>query len=155
MKKIKRKVEEEQLNIIKDTREQNGYVFEDHNVIVRKLETGDYSLENFESIITIERKQLFELYGNFGKDRERFLKEIERMRNIPYKFLIIEGNLDKFLEGNKFSKLSTKCLVGSLISLIFKHNIHIVFAGNKELAENITMNILRKAKKYLEKGDIL
>ena len=50
--------------VIKDTREQDGYTFESFTgrytsckgMVVKKLDTGDYSLEGLEDKLCIERK---------------------------------------------------------------------------------------------------
>ena len=73
--------------IIKDTREQEGYTFEPSSsryhkcegMVVRKLDTGDYSLEGLEDKVCIERKaSVVEFANNIGHDAVRFAKEIER-----------------------------------------------------------------------------
>ena len=81
--------------VIKDTREQDGYTFEKFNgryascngMIVRKLDTGDYSLLGLEDKVCIERKgRVSELAINLGKDKHRFMREIERMKEFPFRF---------------------------------------------------------------------
>ena len=78
--------------IIKDTREQEGYTFEPSSsryhkcegMVVRKLDTGDYSLEGLEDKVCIERKaSVVEFANNVGHDAVRFAKEIERMKKFP------------------------------------------------------------------------
>ena len=89
--------------VIKDTREQDGYTFEKFNgrytscegMIVRKLDTGDYSLVGLEDKLCIERKgRISELAINLGKDKRRFMDEITRMKEFPFKFLILEFSLE-------------------------------------------------------------
>ena len=98
--------------IIKDTREQDGYTFESsssryhtcNGMISRKLDTGDYSIEGLEDKLCIERKaSVVEFANNVGHDQVRFLKEIERMKDFRYKFLVLEFSLTdlmKFPEGS-------------------------------------------------------
>lgn len=156
MKKKKIKMELEPLiTIIKDTREKAGFNFKDYKVINRKLETGDYSLENFEDQIVIERKGLIELFSCFGTERERFFKEIERMKLIPYRFIVVEGNYDEIDRTSKAFKISARSIKGSLTSLQLRYGIHILMAGTHELAEELTLDILLKFKKYVDRGDIL
>ena len=97
--------------VIKDTREQDDYTFESFTgrytsctgMVVRKLDTGDYSLEGLEDRLCIERKgRVSELAINLGKDKARFMREIERMQEFEFPFLILEFSLDdliKFPEG--------------------------------------------------------
>ena len=88
--------------IIKDTREQDGYSFAAsssryhtcNGMVSRKLDTGDYSIEGLEDKLCIERKaSVVEFANNVGHDQVRFLKEIERMKDFPYKFLVFEFSL--------------------------------------------------------------
>ena len=85
--------------VIKDTREQDGYTFEAFTgrytsckgMIVEKLDTGDYSLEGLEDRLCIERKgRISELAINLGKDKARFMREIERMKEFEFRFLVLE-----------------------------------------------------------------
>ena len=53
--------------VIKDTREQDGYTFESFTgrytsckgMVVKKLDTGDYSLEGLEDRLCIEKRKSF------------------------------------------------------------------------------------------------
>ena len=84
--------------VIKDTREQDGYTFESFTgrytsckgMVTKKLDTGDYSLEGLEEKLCIERKgRISELAINLGKDKARFMREIERMKDFQFKFLVL------------------------------------------------------------------
>jgi ERCC4-type nuclease len=43
--------------IIVDTREQKPWSFENYTTAIRKLDTGDYSIEGLEHLLCIERKR--------------------------------------------------------------------------------------------------
>ena len=92
--------------VIKDTREQDGYTFEAFTgrytsckgMIVEKLDTGDYSLEGLEDRLCIERKgRISELAINLGKDKARFMREIERMKEFEFRFLVLEFSFGQSL----------------------------------------------------------
>src|SRR6476620_5096422 len=102
------------ITVVRDTREKEdqGWIFEPEEKVAGKiqilgtvetgLDAGDYTLLGYEDKIRIERKQGFcELFGNMSpKDhRERFEREMEKLRNIPYKYLIIEGMLTRDVLG--------------------------------------------------------
>ena len=56
--------------IIVDTREQTPWEFGFHNTAKRKLDTGDYSMEGYESLFTIERKRsVSEIANNLSENR--------------------------------------------------------------------------------------
>jgi len=160
LKRIKRRKKEIHIPvIITDTRENCGYLFKgkeaEAKIVMKKLTTGDYSLEGFENKIVIERKRINELFGNFAGDRERFMREVERMKKIPYKFLLIEGSFKDLIQMKKVpGKVSIKLVVATLISLMIKRNIKVVFAGNPKLAEQLAYRILIKFFNYKMKLEI-
>jgi len=137
------------LTIICDTRERDQHVseyLEKQKIpcITRKLDTGDYSVQlgdmSFEREIVVERKHnLDEICGNFTIERERFEREFMRAKAYGTKVvLIIEGAswTDIFL-GNYRSKVSTKSLLGSLLSWMVRFNITITFCKAEESAKII------------------
>lgn len=82
------------MKIIRDTREQKGYsfaFFDDIEVISRKLDYGDYSLED--GSITIERKaNSAELYMNLATKSEkgRFYRELEQLQHLKKPIILCE-----------------------------------------------------------------
>ena len=134
------------LTILCDTREQDRHVSEwfDKNkvpCITRKLDTGDYSAQlgdlSMEREIVVERKRnLDEICGNFTVDRERFEREFMRAKAYGTKVVLIVENAtwsDIFL-GNYRSKVSTKSLMGSLLSWMVRFNITVLFCKPEETA---------------------
>src|SRR5690606_29560670 len=93
--------------VARDTREQNGWTWIEEEKKPGKcrllgtneygLKTGDYSIMGLEDKLCIERKNGFsELFGNYSpKDhRERFEREMERMMEVPHRYILIETNLN-------------------------------------------------------------
>jgi len=81
--------------VIQDTREQDGWFFSPYDkcegMEVGTLHTGDYTLKGFEDIVCVERKASpSEIANNFGKKKKAFYDEIERMRDFPFRFLLLE-----------------------------------------------------------------
>ena len=85
--------------IIQDTREQRPLSFDGLHirgvpkldVVVHKLDVGDYSVQGLEDKVFIERKSAQDLYGTLFQGRERFERELERARDHKYKYLVIES----------------------------------------------------------------
>tara|TARA_B100000287_G_scaffold433132_1_gene494090 strand:+ start:230 stop:715 length:486 start_codon:yes stop_codon:yes gene_type:complete len=132
--------------VIKDTREQEGYHFSKYDkcegMVERKLDTGDYSIEGLEEKICVERKASpEELATNLGQKKHAFMNEIERMKPFPHKFIILEFSLQDlvdFPEGSRIPesqkakvKISGKYMLKMLMEFQLKHNIHVIFCGNK------------------------
>ena len=133
--------------VIRDTREREGYHFSKFDkcqgMVVRKLDTGDYTLLGLEDKICIERKGCVEEVAiNFGKKKKQFLAEIERMKEFPHKFILLEFSLEdlmKFPEDtripNKNSvKITGKYILRTLMEFQVNDNVHVVFCENKHNA---------------------
>ena len=137
------------LRIIIDTNEQLAYSFHNINprpiLIYKKLKTGDYSLEGFESEITIERKTLGDLFGSTGTGRERFEREFIRMQDFSYAAVVIESGLDDiFINPPEHSSMSRKSVFRTLISWSIRYNVHIWPCPDRNFAERLTYLILKR-----------
>lgn len=145
--------------VIKDTREQDGYFFSAFNtcagMIEQKLDTGDYSILGMEDKICIERKgSVEELAVNLGQKKYSFMAEIERMKEFPHKFLILEFSLEelaKFPEDTRIPnknlgsvKITGKYMLKCLFEFQLYNDIHILFCGNKYSAFLAVSSILKR-----------
>lgn len=144
-----------QFTIIKDSREKKGWNFRAsancRGMIVRKLETGDYSLVDYEDLIMIERKSLSDLWGTLLTSRERFIKEMERAKEIPIRYLVIEGTLSDVMHGLKYSKVGPDYILSSLMSLEVKYGIHVIYTSKrKDVAQQYVRKLLAKLFQYCE-----
>ena len=149
------KLEKKNLMIIQDTREQNPLIFPSAKVETGILDTGDYSIKGWENQITIERKSLPDLLNSLGQDRERFFKEIIRLRGFEYSGLIIEAGLKELYSGQWRSHITPQSVIGSLQSISVKHGINVFWAENRTLAaqwiEGILYHYLRSKLQEYEK----
>ncbi len=93
------------LAIVVDSREQLPFSFKGHTcyegttVTTGTLNTGDYSLEGLTSFVAVERKSLPDLVMCLGKERERFVRELERGRALDAFAVICEGDLYSLVHG--------------------------------------------------------
>ena len=85
--------------ILIDTREQNPLRFGNLPSERATLPVGGYGVRGFSDwenpAFIIERKNLEDLCHRLGKDRERFLRECEKMRAFRFKALVIEAVQDQ------------------------------------------------------------
>jgi len=150
--------------VVKDTREQKGWVFTAHiptrrpprceGMIVDTLQTGDYSIVGYTDILAIERKADFsELWGNYSSSkRPAFEAEMERMSKIKHPYIIIESLLTPDimeLSPPQFSKgVPGKSLVRWLMYLSAKFGVHIIPAGScgRQIAQMICEEVVRIEK---------
>ena len=135
------------MKVVIDTREQLPYEFEDS--IIRTLQTGDYSLFGYEDQITVERKTKADAYGTIGKGRTRFIKELERLREIDYSAIVVEASLSNFVEPPRFSQLNPKSAINSLLAWSIRYGVHIYFADNRIMGNLLTVRILERYWKKL------
>ena len=135
------------MKVVIDTREQLPYEFEDS--ITRTLQTGDYSLFGYEDQITVERKTKADAYGTIGKGRTRFIKELERLREIDYSAIVVEASLSNFIEPPRFSQLNPKSAINSLLAWSIRYGVHIYFADNRMMGNLLTLRILERYWKKL------
>lgn len=144
--------------IIVDTREQEPYEFRESANCAGcesiKLDSGDYGLKGLPNLITIERKKsVEELCGNFGANRERFERELERMKPVKFKYIVVEDYWSSIFKPH-FSNMPPNVIFESIFALELKYNIHFIFAGTRSMAHNIVRSLLLRAHKYHVKGII-
>ncbi len=150
------------LVIIADTKEKKPLWREGGHrgfrVKYKSLKTGDYTIEGLETLVTIERKaSVHEIYGNFTNDRDRFMREIERMKDIRYRFIMIEEDYEtvmdpksyKFVRGRAY--YAPNVVLSSLIATTLFSNVHVVFVG-KNGGRDFVRRTLKKCKEYYDKG---
>lgn len=132
--------------IIIDTREQKPYRFP--SSITKSLKTGDYSIDGLEDKVTVERKTKMDAYGTFGKGRQRFMKELQRLAGFDYSAIVIESSLTEFLNPPQYSEMNPKSAIGSVLAWSVKYNIHVFFTDNRIMGNALTAKILEKYWKY-------
>jgi DNA excision repair protein ERCC-4 len=81
----------ESLRIKIDTREQRPWKFPvGTDIVYGKLDEGDYAVEGLEGKFGIERKSLNDIWGSLTSGRDRFERELQRVKDKGYlKFIII------------------------------------------------------------------
>ena len=77
--------------LIVDTREQAPLTFEHLEAEPGTLTTGDYSIHGLQSRFAVERKSVQDLVGSLTQGRDRFTRELERMRGMDFARLLIIG----------------------------------------------------------------
>lgn len=138
--------------ILIDSREQKPLRFVTES-ITRKLDTGDYSLDNFEDRLCIERKgSLSEFYGNLTT--KRFWNELERMKSIPFRYLILEfplSDVDNFPHSLGLSKkiwskmkVSPKYIHSCIKKIQFDYKVITLFVNNRTKSAHIIYDIMQR-----------
>jgi ERCC4-type nuclease len=128
----------EKITAIIDTREQRPVELEMKPGTILKSETGtlysgDYSVKGLEKIISIERKSLDDLMGCIGRDRERFEREILRLRGCEVRGIVVESTWEQIESGGYRSRVKPSAAIGSLMGWMAS-GIPITMAGNHKRA---------------------
>lgn len=133
-----------------DTREQRPFSFRGtvkNGVEVQKLNTGDYSVKGLEGLLAIERKSLDDLVACCGRERERFERELERLRAYACRLggmVICEGSYEQIEKEAYRSRIKKRSVIGSLTSWQ-SNGVPIIMAGTRKRAELLTYTALRIA----------
>ena len=77
--------------IIADSREKDPLTFAHLESVRSTLHTGDYSIQNLTSRFAVERKSVADLVSSLTRARQRFIRELERMRGMDFARLLIVG----------------------------------------------------------------
>ena|SRR5258708_4697221 len=109
----------EQINveptIIIDTREQDPLVFSRLKTVSGSLLTGDYSVVGLEALFAVERKSNEDLVSCcVGKNRERFERELHRLRGFRFKRLMVIGSEEEILRGQYRSGIRPQAVMATL-----------------------------------------
>jgi len=113
-------------------------------VICKGLVTGDYSVLGLEHLIAIERKGLADLVGCVGRDRERFKRELERLKAFPYRALVIEANWSQIENGEFLGQVSPESVTASLLSWAMD-GLPVIMAGDAAQAAQFVRRMLYTA----------
>ncbi len=106
------------------------------------LPTGDYSLDGFQSWVSIERKTLDDLIGCLTVSRERFTRELERAASILHFYVVVEARYSDLLQGNYRSQMNPRSAWESVVALQHRYAIPFLFAGSQEVAATLCESIL-------------
>lgn len=143
------------ITIVQDSREQTPLSFHNFRGIetVRQgLKTGDYSVLGHESEICFERKSVQDLVGTLIGGHERFLREMERMRDFKAKYILIEHSPEilyaycaKHGWGHKFNTI-----IQSLLAYACHYQVRVRFCKDREDMANY---IVKKAREFVNGRD--
>lgn len=139
--------------VIIDTREQMPWEFGLHVTAKKKLDTGDYSIEGLEHLLCIERKRsVSEIATNITE--KRFKDVLERMNQIPYRFMLFEFDLEdvySFPVGSDIPKrlwdslrVSSNFILKYITMIQVQYGIHVLFCGDSDNAEKLAVSIMKR-----------
>jgi ERCC4-type nuclease len=135
------------MHILIDTREQLPYAFEGRDCTTERqtLPVGDYSLAGFTDKVSIERKSLDDLIGCFmGENRERFEKELAKLRYYECAHVIVEGSYADIQSGSYASKMLPKAALETISAFIIRYRVGFIMCDDRAGGERMTYSLLSK-----------
>jgi DNA excision repair protein ERCC-4 len=128
--------------IICDTREQRPPPFPDGITLERAtLHEGDYTTPALRAIGIIERKSVGDFAATITHGRDRFDREIERLRSYRWKAIVVEGELGQVYRD---SQVHPHSVIGSIASFYARADLPTLFAANPAGAGRLIAGILRR-----------
>jgi len=146
--------------IIVDTREQKPYQFSGRQVLSRKLDTGDYSLEGFDDQFAVERKELNDLIGcmvNKGevRNRERFERELERAgERLRRLWIVVESDYRSIVNGNFRSEIKVSAVEATILAWENRYPVCFKWAVSREHGAKLVELILERSYRDWSDGKV-
>lgn len=143
----------ERLTILEDSREQSPLDFSGFRgvaTIRQGLKTADYSIQGYESYLVFERKSVQDLVGTLVRGHERFLRELDRMRNFEEKYILIEHTptiLFNYCLKHGWQR-KFDMIIQSLLAYANHYQVHVHFCKDRA---DMADYIVRKSREFLKK----
>lgn len=140
------------LTIIEDTRESLPLDFtgiKNVEVVRQGLKTGDYSIVGHEDKICFERKSVPDLVGTLIGGHERFLREMDRMKDYEVKYILVEhtaGTVYRYCEKMGW-ELKFDTIIQSLLAYAYHYHVRVRFCKDRE---DMAKYIVAKSREYLK-----
>ena len=136
----------EKITVLIDTREQTPLAFQNLKSELSTLATGDYSIKGFEPDFCIERKSIADLVQSVTFERDRFERELVRMRGYEFRRLLVIGTLAD-IEAHRYRSLANpKAVIASLTAFEIRYQLPVTWCLNPTAA---ALQIERWAVYYL------
>ena len=138
-----------QVTILIDSREQHPFNFTPMKMEETTLQSGDYTIRGLEDYVRVERKELSDLVSCFTTGRDRFKRELERLKAFPKRLVVVEAPYEDLVNGNYRSNLHPNSATGAIESWMGRYQITFMFCGNRRAAQEFVNGYLFKiAKSY-------
>lgn len=133
------------LHLLVDTREQTPPPFPDGVTIERAtLAEGDYTTPLLLDVARIERKSREDLSACVTRERDRFVRELERLRAYPFRCIIVEADLGDWYDGRSRSAVHPNAIAGSVCSFFARYGVATVFAHDAHTCGRMIAGLLRR-----------
>jgi DNA excision repair protein ERCC-4 len=134
--------------VVCDTREQHEWTFSpDIQVVSKALPAGDYSIQGHEKSISLERKTLSDLVNCLIHDRDRFFRELVKLKSYRRKAVVIEASVADVFEMRYKSEAHPYSILGAVQSFHMTFDIPFLWWHSREYAQWMGAKWLEQAAK--------
>ena len=131
--------------IVIDSREQAPYSFA-CEIVKRKLDAGDYSVDGFEQRVAVERKSLRDFVGTVIHDFDRFARELVKLSALEAACIVVEADLTAVLCGlhqEALRAVAPQSLLGASTYIGIQYRVPVYWCGSRPAALRFTDSYLR------------
>ncbi len=113
------------------------------------LKHGDYSLKGFEKYISIERKNMEDLWSSVTVNADRFKRELEALADYERKYILIEGLESQFLRPDIAGRqIHPNAIRQALASIEGKMGIPVHQCESRDAAERWMLDMMLKYYRF-------
>ena len=112
--------------LLVDTREQAPLTFEHLQSERAALQSGDYSARGLEDVFSVERKSMGDLVGSLKSGRDRFMRELHRLRGFTFARLLVVGTVQELAAMVARGRVSLDMVEHSLLSIEQRYGVSVV-----------------------------
>lgn len=120
--------------LLVDTREQTPLVFTHLQSAPAALQSGDYSVRGLEDVFAVERKSLADLSGSLKSGRDRFMRELHRLRGFTFARLLVVGTAQELATLVARGRVNLDMVEHSLLSIEQRYGVPVVRVDTSEQA---------------------
>jgi len=136
--------------VLCDTREKLPLPVGRLRVIRDTLPTGDYSYGSGEESFCVERKSLDDLAQSLTRDRDRFCRELQRLKAYEFRRVVVIGTRKDIEEHRYKSEASPKAILNSMDAFEVRYVVPVVyFATAEEAAAQLERWVLWHAREAI------
>jgi DNA excision repair protein ERCC-4 len=123
---------------------------------VRRLKTGDYTIDGYQDRIACERKSHGDLFSTLGNGRERFELEVERLNEMDFAAVVVESSWYQIaFEPPTRSRMNPKCVMRSILAWSQRFpKVHWFPMGTRAMAEATCYRLLERFYRDRLRDDI-
>jgi len=145
----------ENVTILVDTREQAPLDITAFPTERATLPVGDYGIAGFSDwtnpAFIIERKSLDDLVGSLTTGRERFMREVERLRQFRFHALVVEALEAEVSFHHYRSDATPQSILQSLAALQVRCDLHVLWCADAERTARCVERLVRQFVRGIEK----